>query len=392
MRVPLCRQQPVFVILPEERTQEASQALCELLGGSLALPTSTKENTRIMHQLHPFSEVCVPTALWKLWLGVKATVPGRLTSLAAEEPLSYQNFHAAANLNNTVFKCVEMRTDGFWEMDYCDAKRCAACGFERSNFLRLRGLCFDEELEARFRVKASSRGRPVLWSYFGLRLAWQDGPNRWQLDNPSTNTTLLRSLRTGSDYPLGRRPWQVASELCGHPADHTLDISLSHCGAGEFICSSGECIAAHRRCNFHHDCSDRSDETDCFVVEKSSDVLLRQVPPPPPPGAPGGAALELESNMTLTRVAAVDDLNMAITLEFHLTLTWVDSRLSFRHLGATGGEATMLSKEDAARLWRPLLHVANLDGGKMDVLSARMQAQSTVPPTQPTFNDLDTGE
>lgn len=362
--------------------------MCKVFGGTLALPTCKDENTRLSQQLRPFSAVCVPSASWKLWLGARVKAPGHWTSLATGEQIPYYNFHSSVNTNNSVYNCIEMRLDGSWEMDYCNAKRCAACSFARSSFLRLRGLCFDSEHEARFRVEASPRGRPVLWSYFGLRLTWQDDPGRWQLENPTTNTVLLQSLRVGSDYPLGRRTWQVTTELCGHPEGHILDTSLSLCTAEEFICSTGECLASHLRCNFHHDCPDQSDEIGCFIVEESSDVLLRQVPPPPPPGSPEDAALQLESDMTLTRVADVDDLNMAITLEFQLTLTWIDSRLSFRHLK----EATMLSKEDAARLWQPLLRVADLDGGKMDVLGRRLQAKAVAPPRQPTFNDLDTGE
>ncbi|XP_050691626.1 uncharacterized protein LOC126983173 [Eriocheir sinensis] len=383
----LCRVQPFYVILPEERSLEASRTLCGVLGGSLTLPTSNDENTRLTQQLRPFSDVCVPTAPWKLWLGGKATTPGRWTGLSTGEPLRYQNFRLTSNTNNSVYSCIELRLDGFWEPDYCKGKRCTACSFVRSSFLRLRGLCFDKELEARFRVEASPRGRPVLWSHLGLRLAWHAGPGRWQLEDPSTNTTLLWGLGVGSDYPLGRRSWRLATEICGYPEGHTLNISLSHCGAQEFVCSTGECLAPNLRCDFHHDCPDRSDEAGCGMVEASSDTLLRQVPPP---GSVEGAALQLESAMTLTRVAAVDDLNMAITLEFQLTLTWTDPRITFRHLGAAGGDGAMLSEEDAARLWQPLLLVAQLDGDSLELLGHRFQASTVAPPSQPIFNDVNT--
>lgn len=385
----ICRQRPLYVILPEERSLEASQVLCRVLGGNLALPTSSDDNTRLTQQLQPFDEVCVPTASWKLWLGVKSVAPGRWTSLQSGMPLRYHNFRSSSNTNNSVYGCAELRVDGFWEPDYCKAKRCTVCSFASSSFLLFRGLCFDRELEARFRVEASPKGRPVLWSHHGLRLAWHDSPGRWQLEDPTTNTTLLRGLGVSSDYPLGRRPWRLATELCGYPKDHTLDISLSHCGAGEFVCSSGECIAPHLRCDFHHDCPDRSDEEGCAIVEASSDTLLRQVPPP---GSPDGAVLQLEPSMILTRVAAVDDLSMAITLEFQLTLTWTDPRVNFRHLGTANGEATKLSEDDAGRLWQPQLRVAQLDGDSLEVLGHRFMARTVAPPSQPTFNDVNTGE
>ena len=386
------RDQPFFAILPEERSLKASLEVCKLMDGSLALPVSADENAQLTHQMTPFSEVCVPTAMWKLWLGTKATAPGRWEQLLTNAPLTYNNFRPSSNTNNTVYGCAELRLDGLWEPDYCKAKRCTPCSFVRSSFLRFRGLCFDKQQEARFRVEGSAKGRPVFWSHQGLLIVWRSSLDRWQMEDPSTNTTLLWGLGVGSDYPLGRRQWRVAREMCGHPEGHTLYASLSRCGAQEFVCSTGECIAPHLRCNFHYDCPDRSDELSCSVVEANSDVLLKQVPPPPPLGSPQGDILDLKPTMTLTRVAAVDDLNMAITLEFKLTLTWIDPRVSFRHLGLVGNKGTMLTEEDAGRLWQPLLQVANLDGNNLKELGRRFVAKAIAPPTQPTFNDVDTGK
>lgn len=386
------RDQLFYAILPEERSLKASVALCEVMDGSLALPTSDGENSRLTQDVIPFSEVCVPTALWKIWLGTQTTEPGRWQQLVTGEPLNYQNFRPSSSYNNAVLGCAELRLDGLWEPDYCTAKRCTACSFDRSSFLRFRGLCFDMELEARFRVEGSPKGRPVFWSHQGLLIAWHSSLGRWQMNDPNTNTTLLWGLGVGSDYPLGRRRWRVATEICGHPEGHTLEATLSRCGPREFVCSTGECIAPHLRCNFHHDCPDRSDEVSCSVVQANRDALLQQVPPPPPLGSPKGDILQLEPSMTLTRVAAVDDLNMAITLEFQLTLTWNDPRVNFRHLGVAGRKGTMLTEEDAGQLWQPLLRVAGLDGNSLQELSRRFLAKAIAPPTQSTFNDVDTGK
>ena len=385
------RDQPFFAILPEERSLEASLFVCKVMDGNLALPISSSENARLTQEMIPFSEVCVPTSLWKVWLGAKTTVPGRWDQLLTGEPLTYHNFQPSSINNNTVFGCADLRLDTFWEADYCNAKRCTACSFGRNSFLLFRGLCFDKELEARFRVEGSPKGRPVFWSHQGLLIVWRKSLGRWQMEDPSTNTTLLLGLGVGSDYPLGRRQWRLATEMCGRPEGNTLHASLSRCGAQEFICSTGECIAPHLRCNFHHDCPDRSDEVSCSVVEASNDALLKQVPPPPPLGSPKGTTLQLEPNITLTRVAAVDDLKMVITLEFELTLVWSDSRISFRHLRVTGEDGMMLTEEDAGRLWQPLLRVANLDGGKLEELGRRFLVKAVAPPTHPTFNDVNTG-
>ncbi|CAD6196915.1 unnamed protein product [Caenorhabditis auriculariae] len=40
-------------------------------------------------------------------------------------------------------------------------------------------------------------------------------------------------------------------------------VAAENCGAEEFHCKSGECIAADKKCNRHYDCADGSDETTC---------------------------------------------------------------------------------------------------------------------------------
>ncbi|XP_063840450.1 uncharacterized protein LOC135089120 isoform X1 [Scylla paramamosain] len=389
-RSSLCREQPFFAILPEERSLQASLQVCQVMDGSLALPTSPEENSRLTRQMMPFSDVCVPTAMWKLWLGTQMTTPGRWEGLRDAEPITYQNFRPSSSTNSSVFSCAELRLDGYWEPDYCKSKRCTACSFVRTSFLLFRGLCFDKELETRFRVVGSPEQRPVFWSHQGLLIAWSDSLRRWQMEDPNINATLMWGLGVGSDYPLGRRLWRLAREMCGQPAGHTLHASLSSCATEEFTCSTGECIAPHLRCNFHYDCPDHSDEASCAVVEASNDALLKQVPPPPPMGSPQDDILQLQPSMTLTRVAEVNDLSMSITLEFKLTLTWSDPRVNFRHLGVAGDKGTMLTEEDGGRLWRPLLRVANLDGNNLKELGRRFQAKAIAPPTQPTFNDVDT--
>ncbi|XP_045118196.1 uncharacterized protein LOC123508525 [Portunus trituberculatus] len=376
----LCRDQPFYAILPEERSLQASLAVCQAMDGKLVLPTSESENARLTQQMVPFSDVCVPTAVWKLWLGARLTAAGWST-IPAGAPLTYHNFRPAININSSVFGCAELRLDGYWEPDYCKSKRCTACSFVRTSYLHFRGLCFDKELEARFRVVGSPERRPVFWSHQGLLIVWRDNLSRWQMEDPNINATLLWRLGVGSDYPLGRQRWRLAREMCGQQEGHTLHASLSRCAAEEFTCSTGECIAPHLRCNFHYDCPDNSDEVSCTMVEASNDALLKQVPPPPLKSFEGDI-LQLESSITLTRVAAVDDLNMAITLEFKLTLTWSDHRVNFRHLGGTR-QGVMLTEEDSGRLWRPLLRVANLDGGRLEELGRRFLAQAVAPPTRP---------
>ncbi|XP_042206628.1 uncharacterized protein LOC121855630 [Homarus americanus] len=381
----LCRDEPNFVILPEGRRFETSRSLCGLLNGSLAVPTSSQHNQLLTHYLLPFRDMCVPTAPWKLWLGVIAQ-QGVWKNMATKKTTSYTNFSKFTNSSGFVLKCANLRDDGFWEGQFCEStfKRCAACSFNHKSVLRLRGLCFDTELETQFRVEGSEKSRPFFRGYYGLLITWDLESRRWQVADPVKNVTLMWATGIGSDdYPLGRRKWELLTDICGITAGQVIPVSLSECSDGYFMCSSGECIAYHSRCNFRYDCQDQSDEVDCYMVQVIGE-FQRQMPPT----GLQGTVLLLTPELTLSRITSVDDLNMAVTLEFQLTITWEDDRLKFKHLRKLKN-GTILTDNDAKKVWRPVSQLMNLDSGQMNLLGQSILVRTATDVILPGFNDVD---
>ncbi|MPC80425.1 SCO-spondin [Portunus trituberculatus] len=382
----LCQHTQHHVVFPEERTLGDARSLCRRLNASLAVPTSADDNQRLADQLPAFHDACVPTAAWKLWLGITDRAEdGVWRKFHNNEQISYSNF-PPVNAASSYF-CASMKLDGFWDGDRCANRRCAACHVQRSTFLYLRGLCFDTKFRMRFRTQGYIDGRPFFRGYYDKVMLWQEQHKQWAVVDAVTNATLLATQAVAdNDYPLGRHSWEAWRGLCGHPRGAVVPLSLSPCEDNEFTCSTGDCVPRGLRCDFRYDCSDGSDEEMCGVVELK-DHLQKELPPP---GVDGGP-LTVTPSLTLSRIADVDDIAMAVTLEFRVSLVWTDSRLRMRHL-RLNKNGTILTEADAQNVWQPRYSLVNLEGGTQQRLGHSLVVTSSSGAALPPYNSVDMGE
>lgn len=315
------------MVFPEERPLQDARLFCSRLNGSLAVPASADDNTRLAEQLQAFRDVCVPTAVWKLWLGITDKgEDGVWRTFYNNELVPYHNF-PPLNAGSS-YACATMKLDGFWDGDRCIYKRCAACLVARTSYLYLRGLCFDNRFRMRFRVDGYMNGRPYYRGYYHHVILWDEEHKQWLLVDTTTNATLLATEDVSEGgYPVGKHSWAAQRGVCGQGRGAVLLLSLAPCKDHHFTCNSGDCIPRDLRCDFRYDCTDGSDEVNCSVVE-FKDHLQKELPPTGPDGGP----LTVAPALTLSRIADVDDIAMSVTLEFHLSLRWTDTRLRLRHL------------------------------------------------------------
>ncbi|XP_064111255.1 uncharacterized protein LOC135218736 [Macrobrachium nipponense] len=384
----LCRSTSHFyLMLPEMRSFKDTISICRVLNSTVVAPRSAMENERLTQEMVPFHDVCFPSTTWKIWLGFTDELEEDVwRDVATQQPTSYKNFGPNFPHGGRIYNCVCLMTDGHWIDTECKNtnRRCTACQLDRSDFLRLRGLCYDSEHETRFRASGYIHGRPFFYGYYNMLIVWDPDRNAWELKNVSKNKTILSISTTAlNSYPFGKHAWTVNTEVCGQAPGKSMILSLSPCNRKQFMCRSGDCILHTSRCNLRYDCEDGTDEVDCNRIIVS-DEYQNQLPPV----GPGGKALQLRLELLITRIASIDELSMAITLEFGLTLSWIDERITIKHLKSSSG-GTILTTEDKNKVWKPTYKFVNLQGGKVQLLEENMKVLTANDPELPNFNNQD---
>ncbi|XP_069996130.1 gamma-aminobutyric acid receptor subunit delta-like isoform X2 [Penaeus vannamei] len=375
-----------FLMLPEMRSITASVSLCNIFNATVATPSSDSDNQNLLEEMLPFSDVCFPSSTWKTWIGISDELEEDVwRDFSTQEPVEFLRFGALFPHGGRIYNCACLMVDGFWIDTDCTNtnRRCTACQVQYSDFLRLRGLCFDSEHQTRFRSDGYMGGRPFFRGFYDMLVTWNAQQKEWKLHSVAENRTLA-SLSTVplKSYPLGRHTWVTHEELCGRPPGSGIVLSLSPCNSQyHFMCRSGNCIAHNKRCNLRYDCLDGSDEANCDMILVGKEYQ-RQIPP----AGPSNSALYLVPSLTLTRIASVDDINMAITLEFDVVLTWTDNRVTLKHLSESGG---ILTSAGAAKMWTPRYQFTNLEGGQVKLLEESVVATTANNATFPDYNSED---
>lgn len=376
--------------MPEERTFPESNALCRLLNMTLAVPFGPEENELLTEALQPFRSVCSPSKDWKLWLGITdVEVEGEWREVSTSQVLEYRNFVSVYPIGGTLYNCALLTVEGLWQDTDCKTtnRKCSACTVRTENFLRLRGLCFDSEYQTYFRLDGYVHGRPMFYGYYDMVIHYNASDDAWVLRNALENSTLLRLPKISRySYPLGKYDWTVVADVCGRPPGGSLTLSLSACSNSQYMCDSGQCVPHTKRCNLYHDCYDKTDELNCRKV-KVGDEYQRELPPT----GPSNSILELKPNFKLVRIANVEDINMVVTLEFQITLSWVDDRVLLKHLHTQKG-GTILTREEIQKLWTPRYQFMNLARGEKNLLEENIFIASVNDPQKSNYNDVDLGK
>ncbi|XP_064111732.1 uncharacterized protein LOC135219149 [Macrobrachium nipponense] len=383
----LCRKSDkYFVILPEQRSFQRTVEICKLLNHSIAVPVDAEENRALTQALLDFQDASTSGRGAKLWLGLKNECEGNVwRDVSTNTVISYLNFALSFPSGGSSFDCAVLTTKGHYNDESCSklSKNYGACHAHRYNFLRLRGLCFEHELHSRFRIDGHHNNRPVFLNYYDLAIVWDNSSTSWKLMSAIEQITYMEMVTMSArQYPVGQNTWIVENEMCGKAKGQALELSLSSCLENTFMCKSGHCIPQELRCNLRTECDDGSGEQGCNRI-LIDDLYQKNIPPT----GPGGAPLRLSTKIQLSRITQVDDMNMAITLEFRVNLTWVDPRVTLKHLGKTA-RGTTLTSEEADSIWRPTYQLLNIENGRKELLESHLTILTTNNATEVDFNNL----
>ena len=276
-----------------------------------------------------------------------------------------------------------MDNNGIWRYhNYKTIELCTICAFQRPPVIYLKGFC---------------NAAPLNWVYYpeneGNKIIYNGYKNSlitfanytWTVDNRFGHTIpklFLKDMK--HEYPVGRKVWQFGNthlEECPN-INSSISLIFSPCILGEeFSCSNGLCVSLDKRCNHKNDCSDQSDEDNCYYF-KTENAYNRLSPPEhmildsEQKSAQIGVVIEIES------VKKVDVDTGKIYLSYRLTLSWVENRLSYFNLAINKTDDFIIQElptTTLSKLWDPItiLYHVNGDFGSilMDPLSKRLKVK-----------------
>ena len=105
---------------------------------------------------------------------------------------------------------------------------------------------------------------------------------------------------------------------------------FTSCSLGQFTCNDGFCIDIHKRCNKISDCSDNSDEFDCYKVHVSDSY--NKFLAPVERSANSDERVKINIKIRDFEIVDIDYLESQFIAKFHFHITWIDGRLNYLNL------------------------------------------------------------
>ena len=360
----LCEKNKKLVIFPEKTSFDGAKALCDVHGGSLAVPYSAEEEKGILEILQKHKDACLnpDNNLQEgksVWLGMekynrKWYLPSTSNlDMIHRIPVNYTNWDptrcTTEDCGYDTGGCPYMLNDGRWAFGLhwgtCSSlELCTICSFVETPIFTLKGMCSDNsQLDLSYYFITNETAQISGFDgYIKSNMSLQN--HTWTLQDAGVLAT------TSTDHPVGRKQWMYMDRSCGMKSKVETSLTLSKCSFGnEFTCESGQCISMDKRCNKIQDCKDGSDEDACNLVEIPKSYY--KVRSPVKYNKNNIEPVHLLTQISIINVDIVDTLNMFVGITFDVQLKWNDDRLSFENIDPYG--KNLLSIEAANKLWLP---------------------------------------
>ena len=349
----LCNINHQLVIFPKRVHYYEAKDVCDIHGGSLAVPHSEKENKMFMEIVEKHKDPCVRT---DGRINHSGKNKSSLVWIGAEkrdgiwQEVSRENYHSSksslqSRLNFTKFvrtgsrlnsECAYLRRDGFWlgkvhHMCKAVVSLCTICVIYRQPVFTAKGFCEDSIIDWNYYPMINSKHQIKQYEGFKRksRIDFDEDSKNWRLSLTSRYFGKIKielSANTSADkYPIGRKTWLMNEPDCR--IDYSRQpIAMSVCDfPSEFTCDSGRCVNITKRCDGKKNCNDGSDEYSCSLISIPSVYDNAE----PPDFTMLDSGMEIHIDTRIIKINSIDTINMMVQLTLEVRLTWHDRRLLF---------------------------------------------------------------
>ncbi|XP_071537664.1 uncharacterized protein [Panulirus ornatus] len=340
------------LIFPEVRTIPVTIELCRIVGGSIPVPQNALQNEMLLAILGEFASNCGSRV--GLWLGATdEDEEGIWRNIATNSILTYKPFSTRQPDGEVNENCLLLDyTRNGWSDWSCSVANqfCASCTFKAVQVYILRGLCEPNPDDTVFSLRGYKGGRPYWRGLYKYQVEYRG--SYWILLDLWSNTTLatLEAL-SKTKYPDGINQWTVVVEkkICSAREGELRSLSLTRCLDGKFTCSDGSCVNESQRCDLRNHCSDGSDEDGCHNVITPPGYRSNL---PPAPVVQSHTTTPISLVVQIERFSKIDTLNMEVSLDYTVQLSWLDPRLTFSNLKPPP-KVNIVLVEDEKKVWVP---------------------------------------
>ena len=258
--------------------------------------------------------------------------------------------------------CVATRRSHLWTSDPCHRENCVSCLIKINQEYKLRGLCKDTLFDNRFKLIGTDPLTKKL-HFIGIN-GWTIKYDFESKGFVLSNSKIVQPYAAFNDtqhYPMGLKQWWVNfsfpsiftasphytafSKITVFKYSRVVDgkndncptlkrykFLFTSCSLGQFTCNDGSCIDIHKRCNKISDCSDDSDEFDCYKVQVSDSYNKFLAPVEKSPNLEEDERVKITIQIHDFEIVDIDYLQSQFIAKFHFHMTWIDGRLQFLNL------------------------------------------------------------
>ncbi len=219
-------------------------------------------------------------------------------------------------------------------------------------------------------------GNFLLSGYYDSEIYFDETTESWRIGLTTDSELYAVANISTRSPPLGNICFTPSAELGGPD----LIVNINPCDDDtDFNCQDGSCIPIEKRwllytegekskvgiqlpcpfirCDSSVDCQDGSDEFVCDLIQVPH-TYLPYVPAPPPRSSMPGERSNVSLGVDVQAVLYISEVRGTIDIQFELSLTWKDPRVTFLNLKEELYMNTV-GREERKKIWQPIVIFLN---------------------------------